>query len=112
MCSPLERFRIAALALIALSIAGCSADVSRFDDDPFANPYKSQARRSEVTGSGQVTQPVPSSRIESQPLPQVQSYQALPPPPPSPYYSPVETRPAPVGGPSGVGSYNPTSPSA
>ena len=107
MRSALERSRIAAVVLIASSIAGCSADVTRFDDDPFGNPYKSQARRSEVTGSGPA-QPAPSSRIESQPLPQVQSYQALPPPPPSPYYAPVESRP--VGNPSGIGSYNPTSP--
>jgi murein DD-endopeptidase MepM/ murein hydrolase activator NlpD len=108
MCSAFERSRIAAVVLIASSMAGCSADVTRFDDDPFGNPYKSQSRHSEVTGYSS-TQPAPSSRIEAQPLPQVQSYQSLPPPPPSPY-APVESRPGYAVGPSGIGSYNPTSP--
>jgi murein DD-endopeptidase MepM/ murein hydrolase activator NlpD len=111
MFSAFERSRIAAVVLIACSMAGCSADVTRFEDDPFANPYKSQARRSEVTGSGPV-QPAPSNRIEAQPLPQVQSYQpyqSLPPPPASPY-APVESRPGAAGSPSGIGSYDPTSP--
>src|SRR5215472_10549855 len=85
-------WRVVALALVAVGIAGCSSEVSRFDDNPFANPYAAKPR-SEVTSSTYIAQPVqpaPSARIESQPLPQPyqsQPYQSQPYQPP-PYQPP------------------------
>jgi murein DD-endopeptidase MepM/ murein hydrolase activator NlpD len=54
--------QVAALALMSISFAGCSADTTRFAANPFANSQPS----SEATGS------VPSGRVESHPLPQYQ----------------------------------------
>jgi murein DD-endopeptidase MepM/ murein hydrolase activator NlpD len=51
--------RAIALTLVAVGAAGCSADSSRFTD----NPYRGR----EVTGS--VAQPAPVARVDSQPLP-------------------------------------------
>ena len=65
-------WRVVALALVAVGTAGCSSEVTRFDDNPFANPYAAKPRN-EVTNStyaAQPLQPAPSARIESQPLPQ------------------------------------------
>src|SRR5205807_7435844 len=53
--------QVAALALMSISFAGCSADTTRFA----ANPFASQASP-EATGS------VPVGRVESHPLPQYQ----------------------------------------
>jgi murein DD-endopeptidase MepM/ murein hydrolase activator NlpD len=100
MRSRVERSHVVAFTVIALGVAGCSSGTTRFEEDPFANPYASrpESRRSDVAA-----QPAPSSRIESQPLPQVQSYQALPPPPSrQTAYAPVESR---AGSP-GMASYN------
>ena len=54
--------QVAALALMSISFAGCSADTTRFAANPFANSQPSP----EATGS------VPSGRVESHPLPQYQ----------------------------------------
>jgi murein DD-endopeptidase MepM/ murein hydrolase activator NlpD len=87
MRSRVEKPHVVAFTVIALGVAGCSG-ATRFDEDPFANPYasKPEPRRNDLAA-----QPAPSNRIESQPLPQVQSYQALPPPPNrQTAYAPVE----------------------
>jgi murein DD-endopeptidase MepM/ murein hydrolase activator NlpD len=110
MRGPVENSRApwrVAIALIALSLAGCSSEVTRFDDNPFANPFKDTQPR-EVTGSAPAAQSAPSGRIEAQPLPQTQSYQALP--PPDPYHqSTLPATPGSSGGSSGMTSYGPAS---
>src|SRR2546430_7847241 len=53
--------RAAAFVLIAAGVAGCSADPTRFSDNPFSSP--TAARSTDVTGS------VPSGRVDAQPLP-------------------------------------------
>jgi murein DD-endopeptidase MepM/ murein hydrolase activator NlpD len=58
--------RVAILALIAAGAAGCSSDVSRFNESPFA--ARKAPPQSEVTGSVQPA-PAPVSRVEAQPLP-------------------------------------------
>jgi murein DD-endopeptidase MepM/ murein hydrolase activator NlpD len=94
-----------AIALIALGLVGCSSEVTRFEDDPFANPFKDTPPR-EVTGSASAVQSAPSGRIEAQPLPQTQSYQALP--PPDPYHqSALPVSPGTSGGSAGITSYGP-----
>jgi murein DD-endopeptidase MepM/ murein hydrolase activator NlpD len=54
---------IAAAALLAAGLAGCTSDMSRFNDGPFASRAAPQP---EVTGS---VQPQPTGRVESQALP-------------------------------------------
>jgi murein DD-endopeptidase MepM/ murein hydrolase activator NlpD len=87
--------RLAVATLISAGIAGCSADVSRFNDNPFQT--SSIERRGpparEVTGS--VPHAAPVARVESQPLPASQP--SLPPPPP--YRAPPP-----------VASYHPSAP--
>jgi murein DD-endopeptidase MepM/ murein hydrolase activator NlpD len=58
--------RVAVLALIAAGAAGCSSDVSRFNESPFA--ARKAPQPSEVTGSVQPA-PAPAHRVEAQPLP-------------------------------------------
>jgi murein DD-endopeptidase MepM/ murein hydrolase activator NlpD len=94
-----------AIALIALGLASCSSEVTRFDDDPFGNPFKGTPPR-EVTGSASAVQSAPSGRIEAQPLPQTQSYQALPPPDPN-HQSSLPVSPGTSGGSAGMTSYGP-----
>ena len=60
--------QVAALALMSISVAGCSADTQRFA----ANPFGSSKSSPEATGS------VPSGRVESHPLPQYQPTAAAP----------------------------------
>src|SRR5262249_52028928 len=60
--------QVAALALMSISFAGCSADTQRF----VANPFASSQSAPEATGS------VPSGRVESRPLPQYQSAASAP----------------------------------
>lgn len=99
--------RVVAAALVAVGTAGCSADVTRFDENPFASPYASKnSPSSEVTGAAPPTQSAPSGRIDSQPLPQTQSYQPLPPPPSR--QSALSPSPGTSGGSSGIASYSPT----
>ncbi len=56
--------RAAALALMTISVAACSSDTSRFNDNPFA-----AITRPEMTGSVAQGQAPSISRVESQPLP-------------------------------------------
>src|SRR5918992_3366380 len=68
-----------ALALVALSAAGCSSDTSRFES-PFSNPFvsKPQAAPGDVTAS--LNSPQQSGGVDSKPLPAPgQTTAALPP---------------------------------
>jgi murein DD-endopeptidase MepM/ murein hydrolase activator NlpD len=68
-------YRLALTAgIVGAALSACSQDTSRFNDDPFTNPFSS---RSDVTNS------VPSSagRVESRPLAGPQSHGAYTPPP-------------------------------
>jgi murein DD-endopeptidase MepM/ murein hydrolase activator NlpD len=81
----------AVLALMSVSFAGCSADMTtRLSQNPFSNPFSSQASsQAEATGS------VPTPQVERRELPQYarpQSQyqsQALPPPVAAPQSYPV-----------------------
>ncbi len=57
--------RVAAFTLIAASAAGCSADTTRFKDNPFSSPMAARQAppARDVTGS------VPAARVDAQPLP-------------------------------------------
>jgi murein DD-endopeptidase MepM/ murein hydrolase activator NlpD len=98
--------QIAALALISVGFAGCSADTqTRFSQDSFSNPF---ASRSEATGS------VPTPQVERRELPQYarpqSQYQSQPLPPPvaAPQSYPVTSRGVSGGG-RGLSSYAPPS---
>lgn len=100
-----SRPRMAVLAMVALSAAGCSSETSRFDS-PFSSPFASRnAPAGDVTGSIGSGQ---QGRVESKPLPPVgHASGSLPPP----------TRPATVaggvvGGGKGMASYQPGTGSA
>src|SRR5262245_8755 len=107
----------AALALVSVGFAGCSADTStRFSQDGFSNPYES--RRHEATGSIQPQYSAPSGAVESRPLPQYNrpqySSSALPPisapqsyPTPSYSNQAYQSEGVSGGGGRGVGSYTP-----
>ena len=89
--------RAIALALIAVGVAGCSVDSTRFNDSPFASSRQSS---NEVTGS------VPASRASANRVEQ----SPLPPPPGS---QPATVLAVPVGisgGGRGMASYAPSSP--
>ena len=62
--------RAAMVMAAALGAASCSSDTTRFNDNPFANPYTT----SENAGGG-APQPAPVARVESKPL----HAQSLPP---------------------------------
>lgn len=68
MRSELNRLRprsyrlVLAAGAIGLVLSACSQDASRFQDDPFSNPFRS---RSDVTNS---VSNAPAGRVESQPL--------------------------------------------
>jgi len=71
--------RVSILTLIAVGIAGCSSDVTRFDSSPFSRSSASN----NAQGSGEVTGSIrraPDGKVIAQPLPQTQG--SLPPPPP------------------------------
>jgi murein DD-endopeptidase MepM/ murein hydrolase activator NlpD len=55
--------RAAALALMTIGVAACSADTSRFNDNPFASNTSPEA-----TGSIPQAQAAPVGRVESRPL--------------------------------------------
>jgi murein DD-endopeptidase MepM/ murein hydrolase activator NlpD len=76
-----QGLRVSVLTLIAVGIAGCSSDVTRFGDSPFSSPYASghAPASSEVTGSIARAPAAPAGTVMSQPLPHMQS--TLPPPP-------------------------------
>ena len=100
---------VAALALMSIGFAGCSADMStRLSQDSLSNPF---ASRPEATGS------VPTAAVErrelpqySRPQPQYQS-SALPPPISAPQSYPAPRSYAATegvsGGGRGIGSYSP-----
>src|SRR5580700_8141044 len=95
---------VAALALISIGFAGCSADMStRLSQNSFSNPFASQP---EATGS------VPPASVERRELPQYSrpqsQYQssALPPPIAAPQSYPAANTGVSGGG-RGVGSYSP-----
>lgn len=110
----------AALALISVAVAGCSADTSRFNENPFAT---AQTRAPETTAS---IHAAPVTRVESQPI--QQTYAAPPASAPhqsAPYQTsyrqpapyraaqpvtsqPVSSQPV-AGGGRGVASYQPPS---
>lgn len=77
--------QIAALALVSVGFAGCSADTStRFSQDGFSNGFSNPFNsRQEATGSVQPQYAAPSGPVESRPLPQYNrpqySSSALPP---------------------------------
>src|SRR5260370_5340541 len=82
---------VAALALISLGFAGCSADMSsRLSQDSFSNPFASQP---EATGS------VPAPAVERRELPQYARPQAAP----SPSRSAPKSYSVPTSGVSGGG---------
>ena len=86
------------MTLIALGVAGCSSDTTRFES-PFSNPFASQ-QSGDVTGS--VNSAPQTSRVESAPLPAPgQTTAAALPPPPATTYSGVS------GGGKGMASYQP-----
>ena len=104
---PRGALRVSLLTLMAIAVAGCSADTARFNDNPFASRG---APAGDVTGSISRGPGAPVAKVESRTLPQTQAAQALPPPP--------RTNIARTGGVStgagGMGSYRPpqTQPSA
>ena len=95
---------VAALALMSIGFAGCSADMqTRLSQDSFSNPFTSQA---EATGS------VPAPAVERRELPQYSrpqsQYQssALPPPVAAPHSYPTGSAGVSGGG-RGLASYAP-----
>ncbi|HVY58997.1 MAG TPA: LysM peptidoglycan-binding domain-containing M23 family metallopeptidase [Xanthobacteraceae bacterium] len=60
--------RAAAFALIAISAAGCSSEVTRFDENPFATRNRAQAANVPASAPAPV-QAAPAGRIDTQPLP-------------------------------------------
>src|SRR5438552_4940664 len=96
--------QVAALALIAVGFAGCSADTqTRLSQNSFSNPF---ASKSETTAS------VPTPQVERRELPQYarpqsqDQSQALPPPVAAPQSYPVAGRGVSGGG-RGLASYAP-----
>src|SRR3981081_361753 len=93
---------VAALALMSIGFAGCSADMSpRLSQNPFSNPFASQP---EATGS------VPAPAVERRELPQhvrpQSQSQALPPPISAPQSHPTASGGVSGGG-RGLASYAP-----
>jgi murein DD-endopeptidase MepM/ murein hydrolase activator NlpD len=68
--------RLAVLATISAGIAGCSTDISRFNESPFTGSIARNTPPSELTSS---EQSAPAGRVESQPL--AGSPNSLPAPP-------------------------------
>jgi murein DD-endopeptidase MepM/ murein hydrolase activator NlpD len=55
--------RVAVLALIAATVAGCSADIGRFSDSPFSGLLASKSASGDATGA------VPRGQVDAQSLP-------------------------------------------
>jgi murein DD-endopeptidase MepM/ murein hydrolase activator NlpD len=96
--SPRLPARVTIMALLALGAAGCSADVSRFHDDPFSNPYAAhKGPPREVTGSFSPP-PTPSAPVHAQalpaPTPPAPAVAAAP--APAPAYAPAQQAAAPA----------------
>src|SRR5712692_3279852 len=92
--------RAAALTLMTIGVAGCSAESTRFSDNPNA--------RVETTASIPAGQPAPAGRVESRPLPPVTA-QAAPAPTPSRPET-VAASQGMAGGGRGMASYAPGGP--
>src|SRR6202021_3112898 len=98
--------QVAALALMSIGFAGCSADMStRLSQDSFSNPFSSQP---EATGS---VQPAPRRELPQYARPQSQ-YQsaALPPPTSAPQSYPAANTGVSGGGRGGASYSPPASP--
>lgn len=91
--------QFAALALISIVFAGCSADTARFNENPFATAQAPQQAPAPMAAA-------PSGRIESAPLPQ--TYSAAP-AQQYPQHASLSSSPV-AGGGRGVGSYSPSAP--
>jgi len=83
--------RLSVLSLVAVGVAGCGADITRFNDNPFASPLAYRGGPPEPTGSVAAPQSAPISRVESQPLEQAGPL----PPPPNPSGAPAYYAPRP-----------------
>src|ERR1700759_2482366 len=81
--------RLAALTFIAGAAAGCSADTSRFNENPFG--VASARHPGDVTGSVPAAQAAPVGRVETRPL--AQGSAPLPPPPQA---AAVASKPSPI----------------
>ena len=92
-------WRAIALALIAFGAAGCSAESSRFGENPSSRP-------GEVTGSIPPAQGAPVGHVETRPLPQT-SQSPPPPAPPPPARTAAVASPVVAGGGRGMASYSP-----
>jgi murein DD-endopeptidase MepM/ murein hydrolase activator NlpD len=90
--------RAAAISLVAAGVAGCSADTSRFLDNPFSSPLAARSG----SAPADHTASVPSGRVDTQPLPapshpaNVASTGASP--SAAPRVASPAAKPAPVGG--------------
>jgi murein DD-endopeptidase MepM/ murein hydrolase activator NlpD len=95
------------LILVAVSAAGCSADTTRFSDQPLGNPFASKAApaATEVTGSIKST-----GQVQSQPLaPPAGQVASAPLQPPAVRPATVASNTGGVaGGGRGMASYNPS----
>lgn len=94
---------LAALAVVSVGFAGCSADTQRFVSNPFSSSEASRAP--EATGAVAA----PAGRIEAQPLPQYQQQSSLAPPrtiPAQPSYQAASYPPAAAPS-AGIPSYQP-----
>jgi murein DD-endopeptidase MepM/ murein hydrolase activator NlpD len=93
--------RAAALALIAVGLAACSADSSRLNENPFATRGNSDA-----TGTVPPAPAAPAGRVESRPLPPQTAQLA---PPHQPEGAPLGAGTGVAGGGRGMASYSPAS---
>jgi hypothetical protein len=90
--------RTAALAIAAAALAACSADTSRFAENPFSSPLAARPAPADHTAS------LPSGRVDTQPLPapsqpaNVASTGAYAAPATSPRLAAAPNRPASAGG--------------
>jgi murein DD-endopeptidase MepM/ murein hydrolase activator NlpD len=92
--------RAAALTLITIGVAGCSAESGRFNDNPNA--------RVETTSSIPAAHPAPAGQVQSQPLPPVNAQAA--PPPMAARPDTVAANQGMAGGGRGMASYTPNTP--
>ena len=94
---PRSRLRLwTSVLALTIAVAGCSAELTRFNENPYASQNPADA-----TGSVRTVQTAPAGRIESQPLPPVAQAPAAG----RPY--PVAANPGVAGGARGMASYSP-----
>ncbi|MBB4039642.1 murein DD-endopeptidase MepM/ murein hydrolase activator NlpD [Microvirga flocculans] len=87
--------RIALVGLIGSVAAACSADTSRFAENPFSNPFASSERMETTASVSPQSQAAPSYAAAPMPTAPVQA-QALPPVQPQPLSQPNRIASAPV----------------